>query len=829
VAGKEDISAAFRGRNFGVGCPGGVEVVAHSLRDTLEKHKTSKLGLLKIDFRNAFNEVKRDHFVKAVSEMFPALSNWTQWCYGEATMLLYDHQHIIESCAGVQQGDPLGPLYFCCGINALVNEIAALNPVYNKWYMDDGGIVGDVELLKKVWEILKTRGPALGLHLNPSKCEWSWLNPACKAPCPIKLEGVSAENQVKLVPHSEIQMLGVPLGDDAFVSDFVEKKLLGRLQETVSKLVEFEDTQAASYLLRVSYSIVRAVHFMRTTPLRQWREQGEKFDGMVRTAAERILGFPMQERVYAQAAITPKLGGLGLRKSVEQADLAYSASWHESQKQAREVWVRPVQVNEAYVSQKDASYEFDKKMHKYLVDTAPNDREKQRLLRVAQPHAGGFVTATPSEEDGKDVILRPRVFRIAIRYRLGVPVLPNEIPCPLCMQTINIYGDHATCCRMAGDLITRHNTIRNFVNGIARAGLLNPVLEKQGILGSSDGRRPGDVTIPNWANGKGLCIDVAVTSPLITDSVRLANPCEEYAATKKHRKYDLSFGGTNYSLCAMVFETLGAVNSEGEAVLKQLFTFASQQLGKEYTSFCSRAWARVSCSLQRSVAQAILNRIGDLDRPPREESQQRPLEEEALVSVGTSLGEPSEATFVPEVPSVGGPSVGEPLGQPVGEPVSARRPVFNPRCVPPQIPVFPLSLFEDNKDSPCTPRRVPIPDFPLSLERASSSSSSKSTSSVCIYSLSGWSGRRGNTNKPEINTKTSPPPSNLSHCILATSHSFSGSSSPHHTTPVSPHFQTPNTGAELPAALHSQSLSLLGYNKEAAGGVRYSFLGRGAS
>ena len=130
-------------------------------------------------------------------------------------MLLYDHEHIIESRAGVQQGDPLGPLYFCCGINGLVNEIAALNPVYNKWYMDDGGIVGDVELLKKVWEVLKAKGPAMGLHLNPSKCEWSWLDPECTLPCPIRLEGVSEENQVKLVPHSEIQMLGVPLVNGA--------------------------------------------------------------------------------------------------------------------------------------------------------------------------------------------------------------------------------------------------------------------------------------------------------------------------------------------------------------------------------------------------------------------------------------------------------------------------------------------------------------------------------------------------------------------------------------------------------------------------------------
>jgi len=44
----------------------------------------------------------------------------------------------------------------------LVNDIAALGPAYNKWYMDDGGIIGDVELLKKVWDLLQSRGPELG-------------------------------------------------------------------------------------------------------------------------------------------------------------------------------------------------------------------------------------------------------------------------------------------------------------------------------------------------------------------------------------------------------------------------------------------------------------------------------------------------------------------------------------------------------------------------------------------------------------------------------------------------------------------------------------------
>ena len=43
-----------------------------------------------------------------------------------------------------------------------MNEIQALGPTYNKWYMDDGGIVGDVELLKKVC-FVRVEGPCAWL------------------------------------------------------------------------------------------------------------------------------------------------------------------------------------------------------------------------------------------------------------------------------------------------------------------------------------------------------------------------------------------------------------------------------------------------------------------------------------------------------------------------------------------------------------------------------------------------------------------------------------------------------------------------------------------
>ena len=65
----------------------------------------------------------------------------------------------------------------------------------------------------------------------------------------------------------------------------------------------------------------------------------------------------------------------------------------------------------------------------------------------------------------------------------------------------------------SSDRIHRHNRVRNLIDRICQEGMLAPVMEKKGILGDVDGRRPGDVTVPVWRANKGLAIDVAVTPP----------------------------------------------------------------------------------------------------------------------------------------------------------------------------------------------------------------------------------------------------------------------------------------------------------------------------
>ena len=57
---------------------------------------------------------------------------------------------------------------------------------------------------------------------------------------------------------------------------------------------------------------------------------------------------------------------------------------------------------------------------------------------------------------------------------------------------------------------------------------------------------------------------MAVICPVAPCHMNQEVPCEYYAATQKHDRYDPGFVDSRYDFAAMVFETSGAVNLEGE-------------------------------------------------------------------------------------------------------------------------------------------------------------------------------------------------------------------------------------------------------------------------
>ena len=110
---RNDAQSFFWPAQVGVAVPGGAEKAIHTVRAWHRRHQTSSDKVaLKLDFANAFNTVRRDAVLSAIRDRFP---RWATWCYQRPTRLQFD-EWVVESCAGVQQGDPLGPLLFAAAL-----------------------------------------------------------------------------------------------------------------------------------------------------------------------------------------------------------------------------------------------------------------------------------------------------------------------------------------------------------------------------------------------------------------------------------------------------------------------------------------------------------------------------------------------------------------------------------------------------------------------------------------------------------------------------------------------------------------------------------------
>ena len=202
-------------------------------------------------------------------------------------------------------------------------------------------------------------------------------------------------------------------------------------------------------------------------------------------------------------------------------------------------------------------------------------------------------------------------------------MLKADIPCPMCTQTIDKLGDHATCCSKAGDLIVRHNNLRNLVDRIAQDAQ-TPSWKRRVSLAP---RQVAALETSRSACGPRVRASQS-TSQSLPRSLRgtfdLEEPCEDYAALQKHAKYDADFKDSDYFFAALVFETTGAILASCHRS-----SLRACRLGHEFSSYCGRAWARLSCDLQRSVSQAILTRCdgqaGSVRRvSPRESPRESP-------------------------------------------------------------------------------------------------------------------------------------------------------------------------------------------------------------
>ena len=166
----------------------------------------------------------------------------------------------------------------------------------------------------------------------------------------------------------------------------------------------------------------------------------------------------------------------------------------------------------------------------------------------------------------------------------------------------------------------RHNTIRDIIAKAARNVGFTTDLEHGGGLG--DQRRPGDVIIYNWREGKDLQIDVAVTNPLCSSNINslisdgVGGAATAYGSGKEKTYWDLDFN--KYEFLPFIVETTGGLSKEAWSFCREikkrhesLNCHGSVDCYDKYDTNPLRS--AINIELQRANSRMILERTPSLE------------------------------------------------------------------------------------------------------------------------------------------------------------------------------------------------------------------------
>ena len=265
--------------------------------------------------------VDREEIGKRVRELFPELWPWFKFCYGTPAALTCQGRRLpFDSREGVQQGDPLAPLFFALGILKMGQRIKGeISTGVSLWYLDDGSIMGDGSELMKAWKIVQEEAKKIGMRLNESKCEiWAW-------------EGAEEEwmnsfpKEVKRMRENGFELLGAPIGDKTF-SEKYAKARVAKIKEVLDRLDILDDPQVEMALLRSCIGFPRFGFTLRSAPPDKIEEAAQEFDAMMREVAEKRFKIALTKDRERQWHLPIRMGGIGIPKAEDVMAPAYLAN-----------------------------------------------------------------------------------------------------------------------------------------------------------------------------------------------------------------------------------------------------------------------------------------------------------------------------------------------------------------------------------------------------------------------------------------------------------------------------------------------------------------------
>ena len=328
---------------LGVSTPNGTDTVLHSIRVALASHP--EWAVFQVDFRNAFNVVSRELISNQVLAHFPKLHRYFLLRYGSSTSLVVpsSHRHITSS-TGVQQGDPLGPLFFSLALQAILDRAITPNGTLRLAIADDVTLCGPPQDVASAVASIRNAANDLasGLAFATHKCvAWSPSRSAAQTKAALGVpENADApdmrmsEDELESFSYPErdqgITLLGIPIGSPSFIQNRLGALLVDR-QRGLDRLHSLSSLQCQFILLRYSF-VPSTLHTLRTIRPVHSLPFAAECDKQVERALRNIQGFGCSsESPWATLVHLPlRCGGMGLTSARLTAHAAFLSSVSDS-------------------------------------------------------------------------------------------------------------------------------------------------------------------------------------------------------------------------------------------------------------------------------------------------------------------------------------------------------------------------------------------------------------------------------------------------------------------------------------------------------------------
>ena len=247
--------------------------------------------------------------------------------------------------------------------------------------------------------------------------------------------------------------------------------------------------------------------------------------------------------------------------------------------------------------------------HILLESSSPANRAC--LLSVAAPHASSWLSVVPSP--GLGLNLESNEYQMAIKWWLGLDTSGRSM-CPFCPTTaLDPLGHYAVTCRHGGDVVIRHNRLRDEVFDLCRRAHLSVSVERgHSLTRDLAHTRPADILIAGWDRGKPAALDLTITSPLcsaiLSESCHQASAAALAAEARKLHSNGSKCQELGWSCIPLAVETYGNWGKEAHDTFSRLASYLAIHQSSPKPAVVAEIYGRLNIALVRSIARAILAR-----------------------------------------------------------------------------------------------------------------------------------------------------------------------------------------------------------------------------